>query len=113
MACEPFGSGGVERNAIIGDNAEARKADIPIVQLNPGGTLNYKYMGETAVRGAGVPYTVIRSTGVRHKTYAACLVTEDSTGGDLYCSTTAQGGTLWGIIRSHMCCCFNLLDQHC
>ena len=59
------GSGGVERNAIIGDNAEARKADIPIVQLNPGGTLNYKYMGEAAVRSAGVPYTVIRSTGAR------------------------------------------------
>ena len=57
------GSGGVERNAVIGDDAEARKADIPIVQLNPGGTLNYKYMGEAAVRGAGVPYTVIRSTG--------------------------------------------------
>lgn len=58
----------MERNAIIGDNAEARKADIPIVQLNPGGTLNYKYMGEAAVRGAGVPYTVIRSTGARAQT---------------------------------------------
>ncbi|GFH14890.1 uncharacterized protein HaLaN_11023, partial [Haematococcus lacustris] len=31
----------VERNAIIGDDAEARKRDIPIVQLNPGGTLNH------------------------------------------------------------------------
>lgn len=55
----------MERNAVIGDNAEARKADIPIVQLNPGGTLNYKYIGEAAVRDAGVPYTVIRSTGVQ------------------------------------------------
>lgn len=27
----------VERNAIIGDDEVARKADIPIVQLNPGG----------------------------------------------------------------------------
>ena len=30
-------SGGVERNALIGDDEEARKRDIPIVQLNPGG----------------------------------------------------------------------------
>ena len=29
-------SAGVERNALIGDDAEARKRDIPIVQLNPG-----------------------------------------------------------------------------
>lgn len=27
----------VERNAIIGDDEAARKADVPIVQLNPGG----------------------------------------------------------------------------
>ena len=43
--------------------AEARKKDIPIVQLNPGGTLNYKYAGETALRNSGLPYSVIRSTG--------------------------------------------------
>lgn len=30
-------SAGVERNAKIGDDEEARKKDIPIVQLNPGG----------------------------------------------------------------------------
>ena len=29
-------SAGVERNAKIGDDETARKADIPIVQLNPG-----------------------------------------------------------------------------
>ena len=29
-------SAATERNALIGDDAEARKADIPIVQLNPG-----------------------------------------------------------------------------
>ena len=29
----------VERNAIIGEDEAARKADIPIVQLNPGGAL--------------------------------------------------------------------------
>lgn len=43
--------------------ADARKKDIPIVQLNPGGTLNHKYTGETAVRSSGLPYSVIRSTG--------------------------------------------------
>jgi hypothetical protein len=31
-------SAGVERNAKVGDDEEARKRDIPIVQLNPGGT---------------------------------------------------------------------------
>ena len=35
-------SAGVERNAKIGDDEERRKADIPIVQLNPGGVLNHK-----------------------------------------------------------------------
>ena len=44
-------SAATERNALIGDNAEARKADIPIVQLNPGGVLNHKYAGEQAVSG--------------------------------------------------------------
>lgn len=56
-------SAAVERNAVIGDDAEARKKDIPIVQLNPGGILNYKYMGEFAVRTSGYPYTVIRPVG--------------------------------------------------
>ena len=58
-------SAGVERNAIIGDDVELRKKDIPIVQLNPGGTLNYKYQAEAAVRASGYPYSVIRSTGER------------------------------------------------
>ena len=56
-------SAAVERNAVIGDNADARKKDIPIVQLNPGGILNYKYMGENAVRSSGLPYTVVRPVG--------------------------------------------------
>ena len=56
-------SAAVERNAIIGDDAEARKKDIPIVQLNPGGILNYKYMGENAVRSSGLPYAVVRPVG--------------------------------------------------
>ncbi|CAL8465559.1 g5095 [Coccomyxa elongata] len=57
-------SAGVERNARIGDDEVARKKDIPIVQLNPGGVLNHKYAGEWALRSAGVPYAVVRSTGL-------------------------------------------------
>lgn len=55
-------SAGVERNALIGDDEEKRKKDIPIVQLNPGGVLNHKYAGEEIVRGSGLPYTVVRCT---------------------------------------------------
>jgi hypothetical protein len=57
-------SAGVERNAKIGDDEEARKKDIPIVQLNPGATLNHKYTGENAVRSSGLSYTIIRPTGM-------------------------------------------------
>eukprot|EP00899_Mesostigma_viride_P022438 jgi/Mesvir1/3379/Mv05084-RA.2 len=54
---------GVERNALITEE-EQRKADIPIVQLNPGGALNWKYFGEQAVRSSGLRYTIIRPTGL-------------------------------------------------
>eukprot|EP00873_Tetraselmis_striata_P015836 jgi/Tetstr1/436100/TSEL_024948.t1 len=57
-------SAGVERNARIGDDAEARAADIPIVQLNPGGILNYKYEGECALRASRLSYTIVRPTGL-------------------------------------------------
>ncbi|EFJ53199.1 hypothetical protein VOLCADRAFT_102805 [Volvox carteri f. nagariensis] len=57
-------SAGVERNAIIGDDEVKRAADIPIVQLNPNGTLNHKYTAEIAVRSSGYPYSVVRSTGM-------------------------------------------------
>lgn len=57
-------SAGVERNALVGNDEEARKKEIPIVQLNPGGVLNYKYEGENAVRASGLPYAVIRPTGM-------------------------------------------------
>ena len=57
-------SAGVERNALVGDDEAKRKAEIPIVQLNPGGILNHKYDGELAVRNCGLPYTVIRPTGM-------------------------------------------------
>ena len=56
-------SAGVERNALIGDDEAARKQDIPIIQLNPQGVLNYKYEGEQAVRQSGLPYTIIRPVG--------------------------------------------------
>lgn len=56
---------GVERNAIIGDDKEKRKGQIPIIKLNPGGVLNYKYDGENALRSSGVPYAVVRSTGFK------------------------------------------------
>ncbi|KAI8465804.1 MAG: complex I intermediate-associated protein 30-domain-containing protein [Monoraphidium minutum] len=57
-------SAGVERNALIGDDAEARKREIPIIQLNPGGVLNWKYEAECAARDSGFPYAVVRCTGL-------------------------------------------------
>ena len=57
-------SAGVERNARIGDDEAARKRDIPIVQLNPGGVLNWKFAGEAAVRASGLAYCVVRPTGM-------------------------------------------------
>ncbi|GJD08412.1 hypothetical protein Gasu2_27160 [Galdieria sulphuraria] len=38
--------------------------NIPIVQLNPGNILNEKRMGEDAVRSSGIPYCIIRATGL-------------------------------------------------
>mmetsp|Transcript_29539 Transcript_29539/g.40590 ORF Transcript_29539/g.40590 Transcript_29539/m.40590 type:complete len:479 (-) Transcript_29539:32-1468(-) len=43
---------------------EQRQRDVPIVQLNPQGILNWKYKGEEALRLSGLPYTVIRATGL-------------------------------------------------
>ena len=58
-------SASIERNARIGDDTAARAAEIPIVRLNPGGALNWKYMGEAALRRvlAG-RFAVIRMTGL-------------------------------------------------
>lgn len=64
-------AGGVERNAIIGDDAEKRQSEIPIVMLNPGGILNYKYDGEIALRDSGLPYSIVRSTGNQFQTNGA------------------------------------------
>jgi len=57
-------SGGVERNARIETEEDRKNCVMPIVQLNPGGTLNFKYDGETAVRSSGLQYSVVRSSGL-------------------------------------------------
>uniref|UniRef100_A0A7S2TGL5 NADH:ubiquinone oxidoreductase intermediate-associated protein 30 domain-containing protein n=1 Tax=Lotharella oceanica TaxID=641309 RepID=A0A7S2TGL5_9EUKA len=56
-------SAAVERNARI-ETKEQRQADIPIVQLNPQGILNWKYKGEAALRDSGLTYSVIRPCGL-------------------------------------------------
>lgn len=56
-------SAGAERNAKIENEAD-RKAEIPIVQLNPGGILNWKYKAETYLRASGLPYTIVRACGL-------------------------------------------------
>lgn len=43
---------------------EERKNDIPIVALNPGGTLNWKYKAETALRQSSLRHCVVRATGL-------------------------------------------------
>mmetsp|Transcript_11177 Transcript_11177/g.16738 ORF Transcript_11177/g.16738 Transcript_11177/m.16738 type:complete len:674 (-) Transcript_11177:260-2281(-) len=55
-------SASVERNARITE--EERENEIPIVKLNPNGILNWKYKGEEALRESGLPYSVIRPTGL-------------------------------------------------
>lgn len=45
-------------------SAEERAKDVPIVQLNPQGILHWKYKGEEALRQSGLPYSVIRATGL-------------------------------------------------
>ena len=57
-------SAGVERNALIGNDEEARKTEIPIVRLNPGGVLNHKYAAEMNIRSSSFPYSIIRSVGM-------------------------------------------------
>lgn len=86
-------SAGVERNARIGDDEEARKRDIPIVQLNPGGVLNHKYAGEAAVRASGLAYCVVRPTGM----------SDDGGGGGPALLEASQGDRISGkIARSEV-----------
>jgi len=65
-------SAGVERNAIVTE--EERKNEMPIVQLNPGGILNWKYKGEMSVRGSGLTYTVVRPTGLTDEDEEPCML---------------------------------------
>jgi hypothetical protein len=61
-------SAGAERYNRL--SPEGRKADIPIIRLNPGGILNWKYKAESALRKAGdaLPYTIVRPCGLLPKT---------------------------------------------
>ena len=43
---------------------EARQREIPIVRLNPGGVLNWKYEAECAARASAYAYAVVRCTGL-------------------------------------------------
>ncbi|CAM9709771.1 unnamed protein product [Scytosiphon promiscuus] len=43
---------------------EERKDDIPIVALNPGGILNWKYKAETSLRKSSLRHCVVRPTGL-------------------------------------------------
>jgi uncharacterized protein YbjT (DUF2867 family) len=40
-------------------------ADIPIIRLNPGGILDCKRRAEETLRGSGVPYCIVRPTGLK------------------------------------------------
>jgi uncharacterized protein YbjT (DUF2867 family) len=80
--CVLVSSAGVERNARVGGDAAARAAEIPIVQLNPGGVLNWKYEGEAAVRASGLAYCVVRPTGMSDDAGAAGPALLDAAQGD-------------------------------
>lgn len=56
-------SAGTERINKL-SSPEERARDIPIVQLNPQGILNWKYKAETILRESGLSYTIIRATGL-------------------------------------------------
>lgn len=55
-------SAGTERINKIEDSARAR--DIPIMQLNPQGILFWKYKAEEHLRKAGIPYAIVRPSGL-------------------------------------------------
>lgn len=49
-------------------------------QLNPGAVLNHKYTGENAVRAAGLPYCVLRPTGLTNESEPGDFLLEASQG---------------------------------
>mmetsp|Transcript_15982 Transcript_15982/g.26913 ORF Transcript_15982/g.26913 Transcript_15982/m.26913 type:complete len:680 (+) Transcript_15982:106-2145(+) len=56
-------SAGTERINKL-ETEEERKRDIPIVQLNPGGILHWKYKAEEELRVSGLDYAIVRATGL-------------------------------------------------
>ena len=52
------------------------------MQLNPGATLNHKYSGEVAVRSSGLPYVIIRPTGMSDDAAAAGPALLEASQGD-------------------------------
>merc|ERR1719440_964867 len=60
-------SAGVTRPAWSDAKKEALvgAADIPIIRLNPGGILGKKCEAEEALRQSGLPYAVVRPTGLK------------------------------------------------
>ena len=105
-ACVLLTSAAIERNARIGDDAAKRAADVPIVRLNPGGALNWKYIGEAALRHSGISYAVVRATGLNDEEVLTKPAENDNA--DSSASTPAapvifpieagQGDTISGII---------------
>lgn len=81
-------SASTERNALIGDDVAARAGDIPIVQLNPSGVMNWKYKGECAVRNSGLAYSVLRPTGL--------VGDNDPDEGNAYALELSQGDMIAG-----------------
>ncbi len=53
---------------------------VPSPQLNPGAVLNHKYTGENAVRAAGLPYCVLRPTGLTNESEPGEFLLEASQG---------------------------------
>lgn len=53
---------------------EERENDIPIVGLNPGGILNWKYKGETRLRNSPLRHCIVRATGLIPEGKGWCAV---------------------------------------
>ena len=69
-----------------GENASWLSLTCPLIfpssppQLNPGAVLNHKYTGENAVRAAGLPYCVLRPTGLTNESEPGEFLLEASQG---------------------------------
>lgn len=56
--------GHFQRSSVSRLTEDERKDDIPIVALNPGGILNWKYKAETSLRKSSLRHCVVRATGL-------------------------------------------------